>query len=114
MITRIAASVGARNARTQPVMRPWALTRPHLPLHLEPFSNERRKVVEHFREVSSRFALGQHRGDEKPRVEQGDTLAEVAQCLCERHAVILPVVNQPEIRLPTGSGISSATIPSPS
>ena len=54
---------------TQPVMRACA-DDAHLALDLEPIANHRREVVEHLRQIAARLALGQHRGDEEPRVEQ--------------------------------------------
>ena len=78
------ASAGGRPARIQPVIRAVGALDPHLPLHLEALADHGRQVLEHLRQVAARLALGQHRGDEEPRVEQRDALAEVPQGLRQR------------------------------
>ena len=82
---------------------------PDLTLHLESLANDRREIVEHLRQVAAGFALGQHGGDEEPRIEQRHPVREFLQRLGQRHAEVLPIEQQPELA-PTGSWISSPTI----
>ena len=53
----------------------------NLPLDLEPVANDRSEVVEHFRQISARFALGENSRDEEPRIDGRNAIRKRAQRL---------------------------------
>ena len=72
---------------------------PHLPLHLEPVANDRREVVEHLRRGCRRPRAASARPSRRTwPSSSGTRSAEVPQGLGQRHAEVLPVVQQPELR----------------
>jgi hypothetical protein len=68
-----------------------------LPFHLEALADHRREIVEDPRQVAARFPLCQHRGDEEPGVDDWHAAGKRPQGVRERHAEILPVVQQLEL-----------------
>ena len=69
----------------------------HLPLHLEPLANDAREVVEDLRQIAARLALGEHRRREELRVENRHAFGQALQRIVQRHAEVLPVVDQLEL-----------------
>ena len=93
------AGQGRGKAGENPAGDP-AVRRHHanLPFDLEAVANDRRQVVEHFRQVAAGLTLREHRGDEEPRIENGDASREGFERVRQRHAEVLTVVHQLELR----------------
>ena len=69
-----------------------------LALHLEAIANDAREIVENLREVPARLALRQDGRREEPGVEDRHPLGHAFQRVAERHAEVLPVVEELEFR----------------
>ncbi len=70
----------------------------HLALDAEAFANHRAQIAEDLGKVASRLALDQHGGGEELRVEDRNSLTEVAEGVGKRHAEVLPVIQKSKLR----------------
>ena len=94
----INASTSGRPARIHPVMRPCAVTARTWRFTLKRSRMTAREIVENLREVPARLTLRQDGRREEPGVEDRHPLGHAFQRVAERHAEVLPVVEELEFR----------------
>ena len=98
--------------RMYPEIRPWAV----MTRSCRRMENRERMVVARLSRISARFPhlpLNQNGRGEHPRVHQVDPVRHTKDRVVEGHSESELIEEGAGIRLRTGSGVSSATIPRP-